>query len=488
MLPTSIFRKSHFAAALLMSTSLLAATPALAVSDAEFEALKSQMSVFAGQLEKLQKEQVTLRGENAALKTENVSLREENEKLAEKIEVSMSEISKVKASAIVSNVASIEPAAGAEKGMLIPGSNTRLKLGGYIKADAIHDFGVSRDGNGEDFGLYAAIPLSNSADDDKGSNTRLHARQTRINLTATTPTSYGDLKMFLEGDFMDSQGSQTTTNRASFGLRHAYGELGSFLIGSTWSNFMDLAAYPESLDFIGVAGNSLVRQGQIRYTYKPEGSKNSYSLSIENPNSEFLEDAANTGTRTGVEEFPDIIAKARFVGDDGELSLKAVGRKLEAYDTTGNAGDSEYGYVVGASGKWNVFEKDDIRFQVAYGDGMGRYLFDLAATGQGAGYTNNNRRALETIEAWGGYAAYRHHWNDSWRSNFMVGGTHVLDNPSFLSAASTNEDIYSANVNLIWAVTDKVDVGGEYIYGHRETEDGSEGTLHRAQFSAKYKF
>jgi hypothetical protein len=92
------------------------------------------------------------------------------------------------------------------------------------------------------------------------------------------------------------------------------------------------------------------------------------------------------------------------------------------------------------------------------------------------------------VEAVGGYAAYRHWWNDTLRSNVIAGTTRVLDNPSFLNPAVTNESIYSAHGNLIWSVTDKVDVGGEYIYGHRETESGAEGSLHRAQFSAIYKF
>lgn len=495
---------------ILLTTAICAslgfsATPALAVTDAEFEALKNQMSSFAAKLETLESEQTALRKENTILKQQNAALQTKNTSLEKNLNLTMDNLESQKIStdaaitatksqiekqsqALAEQVADINPAAGdAKDGMLIPGTDTRLKLGGYVKIDAIHDFNVSRDGNGEDFGLYAAIPLDGSAEQEKGGNTRVHARQTRINLTATTPTEYGDFKVFLEGDFLASQGSQNTTNRADFGLRHAYGELGPFVVGQTWSNYMDLAAYPDSLDFQGVSGNTLVRQGQIRYTHKPDNSMNSYSIAVENPSTEYLDDPAGSAFLSGVEEYPDVTAKARFVGDFGEVSLKGVARWLEVYNANTDNSDDDFGYAVAASGKIKAYDKDDFRFQLAYGEGIGRYIYDLAAGTQAAGFTSSND-SIETIEAWGGYVAYRHWWNDDLRSSIIGGTTQILDNPSFLNPATTNEHIYSAHGNLIWSVTDKIDIGGEYIFGRRETEDGSEGELHRAQLSAKYSF
>lgn len=66
--------------------------------------------------------------------------------------------------------------------------------------------------------------------------------------------------------------------------------------------------------------------------------------------------------------------------------------------------------------------------------------------------------------------------------------TRALDNPDFLDSDTTNKTIMSANGNLIWSLNDNISVGGEYIYGYRETESGKEGELHRIQASAKHKF
>jgi regulator of replication initiation timing len=462
---------------------MIAPTASHAVDEAEFQALKEQMKQFSAKLESLENEQSALEAENAALKESNEKLQLQ---INQKYAVSQTEQEMASATA-GQKTPKKQSTAAKSNGVLIPGTDTRLKVGGYIKVDAIHDFNVSRDGNGEDIALFAAIPLDGSDADLKGSNTRLHARQTRVNFTTTTPTEQGNLKLFLEGDFFGSSGSQTTSNRYDFNLRHVYGQLGGVLIGQTWSNYMDLAAYPESLDFVGVNGNTLVRQTQIRYTHKPEGSNHSYSVSIENPQSEFLSSSANSGTDSGIEEFPDFIARATFKGKFGHFAVKGVARKLESFNSAGKVSDDEFGYALGVSGKIKLFDKGDVRFQLSYGDGIGRYIFGLGAVSQAAGF-DVNTRSLETVEAWGGYVSYRHWWDDRLRSNFMFGTTQVLDNPSFLNPATTNKEIYSAHGNLIWSLNSKVDLGMEYMYGYRETESGAKGELHRGQFSANYKF
>ena len=56
------------------------------------------------------------------------------------------------------------------------------------------------------------------------------------------------------------------------------------------------------------------------------------------------------------------------------------------------------------------------------------------------------------------------------------------------SPANTNKSTRSAHVNLIWSPVAGSDLGVEYIYADRETEDGLNGHLKRLQASAKYAF
>ncbi len=68
-------------------------------------------------------------------------------------------------------------------------------------------------------------------------------RQTRFGVKAFTPTTFGDLKTIFEFELF---GTGVDTGQTTFRLRHAYGELGHFGAGQTWSPFMDIDVFPNS--------------------------------------------------------------------------------------------------------------------------------------------------------------------------------------------------------------------------------------------------
>jgi hypothetical protein len=104
----------------------------------------------------------------------------------------------------------------------IPGTNTSVKIGGYVKADFIYDVDADL---GDSFAA-SAIPADGSDADRKSGNFRSHAKQTRLNFSTWTPTEVGEVKLFIEGDFFGQGGNQTFSNSTTFRLRHAFGEIG----------------------------------------------------------------------------------------------------------------------------------------------------------------------------------------------------------------------------------------------------------------------
>ena len=66
------------------------------------------------------------------------------------------------------------------------------------------------------------------------------------------------IRIFTEGDFFGQSNA--------FRLRHAYGEVGSLLVGQTWTTFTDVAAAPATLDFEGSVSSVNRRQAQARWT------------------------------------------------------------------------------------------------------------------------------------------------------------------------------------------------------------------------------
>jgi hypothetical protein len=87
---------------------------------------------------------------------------------------------------------------------------------------------------------------------------------------------------------------------------------------------------------------------------------------------------------------------------------------------------------------------------------------------------------------WAWFGAYRHYWSDQLRSSLVLSSAGE-SNPAG-SPGNTNRSTHSAHVNLIWSPAAGSDLGVEYIYADRETEDGLNGHLKRLQASAKYAF
>ena len=147
----------------------------------------------------------------------------------------------------------------------LPGSDTSVAIHGYTKLDAIYSFDARM---GDSF-VESTIPGNHSANSHNGPQVRFHARQSRLTFETRTPTNYGQVNTLIQTDFFGtSPGSPGGNNTSNMRLRQAYGTLGNFLFGQTWTNFTDLDDQAETLDFFGPAGTIVSRQAQVRYSYR----------------------------------------------------------------------------------------------------------------------------------------------------------------------------------------------------------------------------
>ncbi len=126
-------------------------------------------------------------------------------------------------------------------GLRLPGIDTALHIYGYAEAHVIHDVGAS--GPNDLFTDLSLQPLDK--DQPQRGKTRFTAETSRLGFETSTPTMLGAFMTRVEADFY----SYGAGNRNHLRLRHAYGEVAGFLIGQTWSTFMDLDDLPETVDF-----------------------------------------------------------------------------------------------------------------------------------------------------------------------------------------------------------------------------------------------
>lgn len=377
------------------------------------------------------------------------------------------------------------PAKPVQKGyFVIPGTETSLKIGGYAKLDAIYNDTSAGDNHpGDQLFLPYTIPLDKNNPDD--GQTVLHARQTRFNVGTTTDTEYGKLNTFFEGDFfgganVSAASASGSSSNTDFRVRHAYGELGKLLAGQTWSTFEIMDSLPDTVDFGGPAAQTFMRQGLIRWT--EPFAWGSLQFAVEDPNATFDDNTASTADdQTDDDHVADLITRANFKSEYGSYSVAVMARELGI--DTGVVDDSTWGGAITFGGRIPAFGKDDLRFQLNYGNALGRYVTTKFKDAEYNTLTNE----VETFDQYGGFLAYRHFWKDNLRSN-LVYSYGAADNDVAISGTSVNKEFQSVHANLIWSIVPSVDLGIEYLHGYRETEFGDEGELNRIQLSAQYNF
>jgi len=369
-------------------------------------------------------------------------------------------------------------ASGAQAVTLGTVDNTTVKMGGYVKLDAIYS-NYGDGSNGDNIGRDFYVPSLTPVGGDSQSYFDMHARQTRINFSTDTKQGEHKIKTYIEMDFMVTpDGDERISNSYSPRLRHAFISFDNWLFGQTWSTFQNVSSLPETVDFIGNTDAGIfIRQPQIRYT------AGDLQLAIENPETTVTTRNNNGGrerTVTSDNTLPDFVARYNLTS--GDMSL--VGAVLLRQMTMDQAGvdDSEPGFGISVTGKL-MLGKDDIRFGVNTGSGMGRYIGLNVANGA---IVNANGQ-LDAIGSTGLFASFRHHWNDSWRSNFSYSAI-MIDNDVALSGNGATKNTSSLRANALVDVAKNMTLGGELALANRELESGADGDLTRLQFMAMYKF
>lgn len=347
------------------------------------------------------------------------------------------------------------------KGLQTQIGDFKVKVGGYVKVDLIHDF--DEIGSTDSFDVRT-IPTDDES--DPGMNTRMHARQSRINLDVRGPTTAGDIRLFVEGDFFGDGNA--------FRLRHAYGVIGPVLGGQTWTTFMD-EDMPETLDFESPIAFPQIRQAMIRYRQDFGEGASYWAVAVEDPASKVITPSAPGEVE---EATPDLTGRLRW--EDGANHVQmGLFAGTARYDPDVGSADTIGLWGVNLSTKLNVVGRDSLYVQGTYGPGVGRYRGGITAAPDAAG-------DLEAVDVLAFMVAYQHHWSDEWRSTV----TYSWGEGDLPAGAPTDsaEVLEYAAVNLIWQFSDRAWAGVEYLYGSREDVDDSRGEANRIQFSIRYDF
>lgn len=355
------------------------------------------------------------------------------------------------------------------------GTDYRMKIGGYVRLDALYDF----DGTGDEYQfLISQIPVEGSSEAPVSGYFNMFARETRFNIDVRDSSDSGTARqLFLEMDFFD---------QSSFSprLRHAYFIYGNLLAGQTWTTIADLNSLPFTLDF--GAGDALfgTRTPQIRW--QSDINPNwSWAVGLEQLQYAGIYNPLDLPGRASSKK-PVLAARLTQNRGDGVRSLAALAQELR-WDSAGyGANPTATGWALIFAGRQNFGHRNFFTWNLAYGDGTPETIMALTGSDANAVLTQDYR--LVTRKGYSAALGFGHRWSEQLTSNFAYAWTDLEDLGADQRAADAIQSGGIGHVNLIWAPARNLSTGIEYMWGRRENEDGAEGDANRVQGMIKYSY
>ncbi len=362
----------------------------------------------------------------------------------------------------------------------------RLDVYGFAMLDMGYQSGQN-DPNWFDVLRPTKLP---SYENEYGEDGRFFAgvRQSRLGVKGFIPTDVGEIKTIFEFELF---GTGVDAGQTTFRLRHAWGELGQFGAGQTWSPFMDPDVFPNSVEYWGPNGMVFFRNVQLRWTPWQSGDSR-FAIALERPGASadqgVYEDRVELQGVTARFPLPDVSAQFRWAKGWGHVQVAGIVRQMkwddmndDQFDLTGD----DTGWGINLSTNLKV-RKHVFRGQVAFGEGVQNYWNDAPVD---IGIRNNFSNPVtpivgEALPILGIVAFLDLNWSDQWTST--VGYSLVdIDNTDGQTPAAFKKGQY-ALANVMYYPTKGVMLGPEIQWGN--FRDGFTSDDLRVQFSAKYNF
>jgi hypothetical protein len=306
----------------------------------------------------------------------------------------------------------------------IPGTDTCLKVGGYVTADFyVENFEDKFNADVDFNGGRTDRRLSNGDPSDTESYFKTRAA---IQMDARTQTEYGTLRSYFEvRATYGSDDAQTYDSGASvnaFRLKYAYIQFAGFTFGKATSNFDFWAGdFYEGIDpgfFYSDA-----TPNQIAYT-ADFGNGFSATIAIEDAyerTRDYFGDDESAFFESR-QEVPDIVANLSYEGSWGAARLSgALHRTEDQFNGFDPGPKDDWGWAVLAGVRFDIAETTTIYVEGAYADGALGYL-GFGATGVGAGLAGafNDQGDIvgstsvdargDSISGWYVGGGIRHYW------------------------------------------------------------------------------
>jgi hypothetical protein len=403
----------------------------------------------------------------------------------------------------------------------IPGTDTCIKLGGYIHAE------TQFNGNGVTNG-----PNWTGAAGQANRTRHLYQSRSRgdLNIDTRTATEYGVVRTFFDATFTWTSGTDGIAG-GSLGVYHAFIQFAGFTMGKTISQFTSPwgGGPGNNTSYLIGGDDTATGVGQLAYTAQ-FGNGVSASISLEDQaayrNSQLLNTGLAGGTAAtwfagngpyattaaaatgfGGNSVPDIVGQVRVDQAWGLLQFAAAAHNIHASyytptnETTGHPSDT-WGFAVqGSLSIKNIptGAGDSINLDAGYANGATRYILGGVSPnayamygGSSAAYQSigigassdgvfTNGGSIEKTSVWGVRGAFNHNWNPNWASSVFGSYTSVMYSGNgktlycagFGAAVAGQNVTYTCNPDFaiaqvgfrtIWTPVKNLSISGEVVW------------------------
>ena len=360
----------------------------------------------------------------------------------------------------------------------IPGTDTCIKLGGWVRAE--YDINAG--------GSFNPIKVS-TYNRDSADNT-IRARSI-ISVDVRNQTEYGTLRSYIAAGWQSTT-TGTTTSTGTAAADAVYFPRGFVQLGGwTWGkaqSFYDFWNTPVYTNTTNVWGADSGGSGDTVAAYTAQlGNGLSATLSLEDPLYRRVgitgPGVANPGYAAGP-QYPDLVGNLNVTQAWGAAQIMGAVHQVESeyyvpgVPSSGNPSDA-YGWAIGGGltlkadmiGKGDTFtvEGDYTKGALKYlGSGIGSFAISHGVS-KGAGVAVDAiyaaapvKTGLQLTSGWSVIGGYKHYWNPQWNTSLYASyGAIEYGN---LAPAGSNWNYEQIGSRTVWTPVANLDLSVDVMY------------------------
>jgi hypothetical protein len=372
----------------------------------------------------------------------------------------------------------------------IPGSDTCLKIGGFIRIDMW---------SGATGAPYESVDFDGKW--NRGLREFNVKARAWISFDARHQTEYGTLRAYAHlGANLDNVAGSAGSFAGGLGLTpymdRAFIQLAGFTWGLTDSIFDAYSTTPYHLNIVAATNGSIGATGIWQWRYTAQfGGGFSASIAIEDPDRRdkpLFTGGGPAAARKGA-KFPDVTANLAGTGPWGSAQVAVALHDASSSGLDGNAAIDKLGWAAMVGGLFKVpgLEGDTFGFQLTYAKGATGYVVANANTAANGIYTTVkggtttlgviadgaiSGGVLNLAEAWGFEVGYEHAWSRTLKTS-LAGGYVDVSYPStgavgLCGAGLCDTTLWNIASRTAWTPVPYLSFGLDVMYTHMDTTTG----------------